>query len=407
MAAAVGCSIRLTLFAPAARAASSTASSFDCGDRGRDADEHPGATEAGDPGALEQELDHPLGDVEVGDGAFAQGPHRHDVARGAPDHLPGLTAHVEHRVGAAVQGDNRWLVQDNAASFCIDERVGGTQVYREIPRHPRSLLSLPGRHVLLVLLPGRYVPRPDGPGRRAVGRCHSLQRAGELGHAVFHRFRPARNHDDYRDGHGCHDCRPGDPSQGPPLDRCMAVVAGHKQLQPCGPQLPNWLIASDRPRSNVARLSRQRGARRAPKRCRPPRFRASKSGLPPLSHLCQSAQHRKPQACGEQKLRLRPRPRKARVNRCGAPAQPYLQTATACAGLGRSTPSCPELHGVRLVLERDDPGPAFSVLADGPRENDHGAAAGDDGPRRQAFEREARPTGRPRSSPAGGSDTGQ
>ena len=53
MAAAVGCSIRLTLFAPAARAASSTARAFDGGDRRRDAYEHPGAAEAGDPGALE------------------------------------------------------------------------------------------------------------------------------------------------------------------------------------------------------------------------------------------------------------------------------------------------------------------------------------------------------------------
>ena len=45
--------------------------SFDSGDCRRDAYEYPGATEPGDPGALEQELDHPLGDVEVDDGAFA------------------------------------------------------------------------------------------------------------------------------------------------------------------------------------------------------------------------------------------------------------------------------------------------------------------------------------------------
>ena len=53
------------------------------GDGRRHADQHPGPVELGDPGPPEQQPDHPLGDVEVGDGPLAQGPDGHDVARGS------------------------------------------------------------------------------------------------------------------------------------------------------------------------------------------------------------------------------------------------------------------------------------------------------------------------------------
>ena len=78
--------------------------------------------------SLHQQTDHALCDVEVGDGAATQGPHRHDVAGRAPDHLPRLVAHRQHVSRAAVQGDDGRLVEDDASSALVDEGVRRTEV---------------------------------------------------------------------------------------------------------------------------------------------------------------------------------------------------------------------------------------------------------------------------------------
>ena len=62
---------------------------------------------------LEEQPDHALGDLEVGDRAAAQRPHGDDVAGRAPDHLPRLVAHREHVLGPAVERDDRRLVEDD------------------------------------------------------------------------------------------------------------------------------------------------------------------------------------------------------------------------------------------------------------------------------------------------------
>ena len=95
------------------------------GDRRGHADDHLRPGEPADTDSLQQEADHPLGDLEVGDRPAAQRPHGHDVAGGAPDHLPRLASGGEHLTGLPVEGDDRGLVEHDALALHVDEGVGG------------------------------------------------------------------------------------------------------------------------------------------------------------------------------------------------------------------------------------------------------------------------------------------
>ncbi len=114
MAAAIGCSIKYAPAAPARRAASSTArfstsvmaDGTQINTRGR--------LNRVTPVRCEQQADHPLRDLEVGDRALAQWPHRDDVAGRPPDHLPGLVTHGQDVLAPTVEGDNGWFVEDDA-----------------------------------------------------------------------------------------------------------------------------------------------------------------------------------------------------------------------------------------------------------------------------------------------------
>ena len=115
-----------------------------------------GPLEPRDAGALEQHADQALGDLEVGDGAAAQGPHRDDVAGRASDHLPGVVTEREHLVRPRVHramtvGSLRMIPWPRA-----HERVRGAEIDREVARQ-----GGPGR-------PGVEVRRPVG--RPAIGR---------------------------------------------------------------------------------------------------------------------------------------------------------------------------------------------------------------------------------------------
>ena len=81
MAAAIGCSMSWASAAPARRAASVTARRSTAVMADGTQIDHPRSVEAVDPDPLQQQADHPLGDLEVGDGTLAQRPHRDDVAR--------------------------------------------------------------------------------------------------------------------------------------------------------------------------------------------------------------------------------------------------------------------------------------------------------------------------------------
>ncbi len=135
------------------------------GDGGRDADQHPGPVEPGDPGSLQQQPDHPLGDVEVGDGTLAQRPHGHDVARRPADHLPRFVAHGQHVLGPGVEGDDRRLVEDDAPAARVDEGVGGAEIDGQVSSQSR-LLPVSGRRS--ARLRRRWWPGRPGTRDRAA-----------------------------------------------------------------------------------------------------------------------------------------------------------------------------------------------------------------------------------------------
>ena len=98
------------------------------GDGRGHADEHLGPVQPAHPDPAQQHAEHPLGDLEVGDGAAAQRALGHDVARRPPDHLPGVGADGQHLAAARVQRDHGGLVEHEALSLGVDERVGRPQI---------------------------------------------------------------------------------------------------------------------------------------------------------------------------------------------------------------------------------------------------------------------------------------
>ena len=72
-------------------------------------------------------LDHRLGDFEIGDHPVPHGANGFDRAGGPSQHLLGVIADGQHLFATAFILDrhHRRLVQNNAAAFYINERVGG------------------------------------------------------------------------------------------------------------------------------------------------------------------------------------------------------------------------------------------------------------------------------------------
>ena len=142
MAAAIGCSMSWASAAPARRAASVTARRSTSVMADGTQITTRGRLNLLTPGPLQQQADHALGDVEVGDGALAQRAHGDDVAGRAPDHLPGLVAHGQHVAGLLVEGDHRRLVEHDAPAPGVDERVGRAEVDGEVAAHWRTALII-------------------------------------------------------------------------------------------------------------------------------------------------------------------------------------------------------------------------------------------------------------------------
>ena len=97
-------------------------------DGGRDADQHLGPVEAADADTAQQHAEHPLGDLEVGDGAAAQRPLGHDVPRRPADHLPGVGADGQHLAAARIERHHGRLVQHQALPLGVDKRVGRPEI---------------------------------------------------------------------------------------------------------------------------------------------------------------------------------------------------------------------------------------------------------------------------------------
>jgi hypothetical protein len=86
---------------------------------------------------LDELLEHLLRDREVGDDAVFHRPDRGDVAGSLAEHLLGGQSHGLYgpfRVGSAFRADghHRGLIQHDAASTHINQRVCGTQVDSEV-----------------------------------------------------------------------------------------------------------------------------------------------------------------------------------------------------------------------------------------------------------------------------------
>jgi hypothetical protein len=83
---------------------------------------------------LDEVIQHLLGDLEVGDDAVLHRFDRDDVAGGAPQHLLRFFTDRFHFTGGFVQRDDGRLVDHNALTLGINERVGGSEVDGEVGR---------------------------------------------------------------------------------------------------------------------------------------------------------------------------------------------------------------------------------------------------------------------------------
>ena len=135
MAAAIGCSIKKLADAPARRAASLTARPLDGGDGRGHADEHLGPVEPAHSDPAEQDRQHALGHLEVGDRPSAQRALGHDVTGRPPDHLPGVGPDGQHLAAPGVEGHHRGLVEHEALSLGVHERVGRAEVDGQVAGH--------------------------------------------------------------------------------------------------------------------------------------------------------------------------------------------------------------------------------------------------------------------------------
>src|SRR5437762_421952 len=91
--------------------------------------------------------------------AISDGPHRHDVGRGPPDHVPRVLSHREDLAGPRVHGDDGGFVEHDAVALPEHQRVRGAEVDGQVlahlaPHHPLGIaggerLLLPDRHALL------------------------------------------------------------------------------------------------------------------------------------------------------------------------------------------------------------------------------------------------------------------
>ena len=136
IAAASGSSTSVTLRPPPANRTASSIARFSTSELiDGHRDQHARLGEARGDRSLHHDLEHPLGDVELGHGAGAQRPDGDDAAGVAADQVPDLVAHRQDLAGAAVQRHHRRLVEHDAVALAIHERVRGAQVDRQIAPH--------------------------------------------------------------------------------------------------------------------------------------------------------------------------------------------------------------------------------------------------------------------------------
>ncbi len=81
---------------------------------------------------LNEIVQHLFRDFEVGNHAVLHGLDGHDVSRSAAQHLFGFLAHGLHFSGVLVDCHDGWLVDHDALAFGKHQRIGRSQIDREI-----------------------------------------------------------------------------------------------------------------------------------------------------------------------------------------------------------------------------------------------------------------------------------
>jgi hypothetical protein len=108
---------------------------FHLRDLGRHADDDPRAhPHVSVVRLLDEVREHLLGDVEVGDDAFAQRLDGDDVARRAAEHFLRAGANGFDLAGDLVDRHHRGLVDHDAAALGVDTRIGRAQIDGQIRR---------------------------------------------------------------------------------------------------------------------------------------------------------------------------------------------------------------------------------------------------------------------------------
>ena len=346
--------MRYVCAAPARRAASSTARCSTC----VIADGTQISTRARyrrlTPARWNSKPDQALRDLEVGDRATAQRPHRDDVAGRAPDHLPRVVPHREHVLAAAVERDDGRLVEDDPLAPRVDKRVGGAEVDGEVPSQTGAL---PAR---------RDVAGPDsgsGSGRGATAR------------------RPRRN------------------------SSMLASIPVRGRLRTTTTVMPTALATSTKirnctrcPSPRPADGARERADRlraASPSRSRRPSAPASRSARSPSRGRCTACAAANASArCGldtttATAVSRQREPAEAVHDRDPVDRRPLL----AQTGDDLAQPPAGGFF-VGLVRERDDIGAALGVIADDAEEGDDRAATGRGRPRNERVERRRAPSSR-------------
>ena len=81
---------------------------------------------------LDEEADHALRHLIVGDDARAQRPNRRNIARRPPDHAARLLADRQDASRVAVHGHDRRLAQDDTLALDEDKHIRRSQINSNI-----------------------------------------------------------------------------------------------------------------------------------------------------------------------------------------------------------------------------------------------------------------------------------
>ena len=111
---------------------------FDWGNHRWHAHRDPRFAESTYANLLQDQSNHSLSGVEISNSSLAKGTNGNDVRRGPSYHLPCFTADGEDVTGSLVHRDNRRLVEHDAASTFVHQRVSGAQVDRKVTCQGKS-----------------------------------------------------------------------------------------------------------------------------------------------------------------------------------------------------------------------------------------------------------------------------